>query len=121
MANRARAKGTLAEVAIASYLQREGWPFAERRALSGAADRGDIAGVAGVNQGVMKRAVIEAKNCATLSLPAWLREAEVERRNDNAATAAVWFKQRGVTDPAMWPVAMYGRTYVELLIAAGFQ
>ena len=61
-----KAKGTAWESAIAAYLQGAGWVHAERRTLSGANDRGDVAGLPGV--------VIEAKNAPKLSwLAGWTR------------------------------------------------
>ena len=43
-----KSKGTAWETAIVRFLKDRGWPNAERRALGGANDRGDIAGVVGV-------------------------------------------------------------------------
>lgn len=45
--SKSKAKGTAAESAVVKYLREQGWPSAERRALNGASDRGDIAGVVG--------------------------------------------------------------------------
>jgi len=44
----ARAKGTAWETAIVGYLRGRGAPHAERRALNGSNDRGDIAGIPGL-------------------------------------------------------------------------
>lgn len=40
-----RAKGTSWETSIVRYLRDQGWPHAERRALRGSNDCGDVAGV----------------------------------------------------------------------------
>ena len=111
MSNPSKQKGTLAEVGVVKALQSAGWPHVERRALGGSQDRGDIAGLPGV--------VIEVKNCKTMALGAWLREAEVERRNDGAEYGVVWHKLRGTTDAAAWSVSMTGETFMRLLKDAG--
>lgn len=87
-------KGSSFEKAVADYLDSE-LPFdVERRTLGGTNDRGDIAGVR-ING---ERAVIECKACAKLDIPEWLREAERERKNDDAAYGIVVSKRRGVGD-----------------------
>lgn len=108
----AKAKGTAAETAVVNFLRRSGWPHCERRALSGALDKGDIAGIPGV--------VIEVKNQAKLDLAGFVDEAETERANDGADVAAAWIKRRGKGDPADWYVAMTGRQFLELLLDAGY-
>lgn len=65
----------------------------ERRPKGGAKDRGDISGI---RTALGERLVIEAKNVATMNLQGWLREAEVERGNDDAAAGVVVHKRRGV-------------------------
>lgn len=110
--SRSRTKGTAWESALVDYLRANGAPHAERRALNGAKDRGDIAGVPGV--------VIEAKSAAKVELGVWVDEAETERVNDGAEVGAVWFKRRGYTSPARAYVAMDGETFVHLLAAAGY-
>jgi hypothetical protein len=102
-----KAKGTAAETAVVRYLQAAGFVQAERRALNGTADRGDIAGIPSV--------VIEVKNCARQELPAWVAEAELERDNDNATLGVVWHKRRGKGNPADWFVTMSGRQFAALL------
>lgn len=108
----ARSKGTRWETAIVDYLRSHGAPHAERRAPSGAKDRGDVAGIPGV--------VIEAKSHTGLNLAGWIDEAEVERANDGAALAVVWHKRRGKTSAGDGYVTMTGSTFVRLLIEAGY-
>lgn len=105
-------KGTAWESAIVDYLRANGAPHAERRALAGARDRGDIAGIPGV--------VVEAKSAARVELAAWLDEAEAERANDHADLAVVWHKRRGKTSPGAGFVTMSGDTLMRLLSAAGY-
>jgi hypothetical protein len=106
-------KGTSAESAVVDHLQAAGYP-AERRALSGAKDRGDVAGV----RTRIGRIVIEVKNCAQMALGAWVDEANVERDNDDAVIGAVWHKRRGKGSPLDWYVTMDGDTFLKLLDAA---
>jgi hypothetical protein len=110
--SRSRAKGTSWESAIVDYLRANGVPHAERRALGGAKDRGDIAGVPGV--------VFEAKSAARVELGPWLTEAEAERANDGADLAVVWHKRRGKASAGDAYVTMSGATLVGLLRAAGY-
>ena len=113
MSSRSKATGTRWESAIVTYLQARGWPHAERRALNGAMDRGDVAGVIGV--------VIEAKCATRVDLAGWLDEAQQERANDRADLGAVWFKRRGRTSPGAGYVLMDGDTFTDLLRKAGYQ
>ncbi len=104
-------KGTTAETAVARYLQ-QFTPFAERRAKSGAKDRGDIAGVLG--------AVIEVKNCPKrMRLSEWIGEALVEMKNAGASLGLVWHKRAGKSSPADWYVTLPGDQAVQLLVEAG--
>jgi hypothetical protein len=107
-----RRKGTSWESAVVAYLIEQGWPHAERRALHGALDKGDVTGLPGV--------CLELKNAARVELAAWWEEAKAERRNANAATAAVWFKRKGKASPRDGYVLMDGETYTDLLKAAGW-
>ena len=58
--SRERAKGTAWESALVKWLRANGFPHAERRALHGAHDKGDITGIPGL--------VIEAKHAARVEL-----------------------------------------------------
>jgi hypothetical protein len=107
-----KARGTRWESAIVDYLRANGVPHAERRALGGASDRGDIAGIPAV--------VVEAKNAKATTLAAWVDEAEAERRNDGAELAVVWHHRRGRGSPGEGYVTMTGATLVLLLAAAGY-
>ena len=110
--NASKVRGTAWESAIVAFLRMRGVPHAERRALGGTNDRGDIAGIPDV--------VIEAKSAARVELAAWVDEAEVERVNDNASVSAVWFKRRGKISPGAGFVLMTGDQFVDLLKAAGY-
>lgn len=106
-----RAKGTRWESAIVNYLTGF-WPYAERRTLNGAKDRGDISGIPGV--------VIEAKNANRTQLAEWLDEAEQEGSNADARVSAVWMHRKGKSSAADGYVIMSGRQFALLLKDAGY-
>lgn len=112
MANPSKRRGTAWESEVVRFLQSRGWMYAERRALRGSLDRGDIAGVPGV--------VIEAKNCRTISIAQWVDEANTETLNDGANLGAVWWKRRGHASAGEGFVTMDGETFAALLTAAGY-
>ncbi len=43
--SKSKQKGTAAETAVVKYLKANGFPKAERRALQGSLDKGDISGI----------------------------------------------------------------------------
>jgi hypothetical protein len=111
--NRNLARGTAWASDIVKYLQQCGWIHAERRALNGAQDRGDIAGLIGV--------VIEAKNEKRVELAQYLKETEVEKTNAKAAVGVTWIKRRGKGSAGDGYVLMSGAQFVQLLKEAGYQ
>jgi hypothetical protein len=110
--SRSKAKGTAAETAVVRAYIAAGAVYAERRALSGVLDRGDVAGVPGI--------VTEVKNVSRDGLPGWLDEAEAERVNAGADLGVVWHKRRGKADPLDWPVSMLGRQWLDILRLLGY-
>lgn len=84
MSTKSKAKGTKAEGEVVKYLQ-HWWPAAERRALSGNKDKGDVAGVPGV--------CIEIKAAQTQLLAAWFRETLVEQENAGAESCLLVVKR----------------------------
>jgi hypothetical protein len=108
--SRATAKqaGTKFESDVVRYLrERLGDDRIERRAKSGAKDRGDIAGV---RTALGERVVIECKDVARLNLSGWVDEADIERGNDDAAVGMVAHKRRG------YGPAQMGGTYVTMTL-----
>jgi hypothetical protein len=75
MSTKSKAKGTAAEREVVRYLQ-NWWPAAERRALSGNKDKGDVAGIPGV--------VVEVKAAAKQQMASWYRETWAEMENAGA-------------------------------------
>ena len=111
MSNPSKRKGTAWESAIVTYL-RTWWPFTERRALSGAADQGDIAGIVGV--------CIEAKASTRWEIPAWLRELDVEIANSQADVGALWCKSINKAQVEDGFIVMRPAQFVALLKQAGY-
>lgn len=110
--SRSRDKGTAWETAVCRHLAGGGFPHAERRALHGSADRGDIAGIVGW--------VLSAKNCQRTELAGWIDEAALQQANAGADYSAVWHHRRGKASPGDGFVTMTGATFVRLLREAGF-
>ena len=109
----AKAAGTRFATSIATYLAEQlDDDRIERRATTGAKDRGDIAAVRHLGQ----RVVIEAKDYGGRILAGtWLNEAEIERGNDDAGVGLVIAKRRGLADPADQLVIMTVRDLVSLM------
>lgn len=105
--NKQKAKGTSFETLIVNYLRLHGFPYAERRALTGTNDMGDITGTGPL--------VWECKNHATLKLSEWLRETETERDNARADYGILVVKRRGVGHPGQQYAVMPLEDLVRLL------
>lgn len=85
--SKSKQKGTLAETAVAEFLKQT-FPAVERRTLSGANDKGDIAGV--------PNCVVEVKNQRTYKIHEWMKETETERINAEADLGILVIKPNGV-------------------------
>jgi hypothetical protein len=110
----AKQKGTLAETAMVKYLQVNGFPGAERRALAGELDKGDITGTPSLT--------FEIKNCKSYSIPSWLKEAAIEKVNANADFCPVISKPHGVGVDSVgkWWFILTVEDGVKLLRDAGY-
>ena len=109
----AKTEGTRFETTIARYLaERLNDDRIERRTRNGTKDRGDIGGVRTITGG---RVVVECKTVARDALPAWVREAETERLNDDAAVGVVVHKARGKGAPGDQFVTMTLEMFARLL------
>ena len=113
MSNPSKRKGTAFESAIVDYLRLNGWPHAERRALAGSQDRGDIAGVGGV--------CIESKSVAKIELGRFITETLAEKANAGARVGVAWIKRRGKASAGDAYVLMTGEQFVQLLAEAGYR
>lgn len=89
MVNTPKNKGTSAESMVVGFLQGFGWPYAERRALAGSVDLGDITGCPGI--------VWEVKNAGSgIRMGQWVGETLDEKRNARADHAVLVIKPRGL-------------------------
>jgi Holliday junction resolvase len=86
MANLSKRKGTAWESQVVDYLRSHGQPHAERRALTGSADKGDVSGIPGV--------MIECKAEKTVTLAAYADEVKVETANAGASVGVAIVKRR---------------------------
>lgn len=102
-----KAKGREAENRVVEYLKANGFPYVERRRLSGVNDKGDIAGIPGV--------VIEVKAEKSFDLAGWVKELATEIANAGAFTGAVIHKRRGTLDVGRWYVTTTVEEFVRLL------
>jgi hypothetical protein len=85
--SKSKQKGTLAETAVADFLQQT-FSAVERRTLSGKNDKGDIAGVPGC--------VVEVKNQRSYKIHEWMKETETERINASVDVGILVIKPNGV-------------------------
>ena len=98
MTNRPKAIGTAAETAVVRYLAAHGFPAAERRALHGATDLGDITGTPSLCWEV--KGGEAAKDASDKQVAAWLDETREEAGNAGATYGflIVQRRQKGVRD-----------------------
>lgn len=113
--SKARAKGTHGENGVVNFLIEKGFTHAERRALAGINDKGDVAGVAGV--------VFEVKNHKSYKIPAWIKETEIEKQNANADFGILVVKPVGVgvQNTGKWWAVMTLDEVTDLLKKAGYR
>ncbi len=112
--SRSRAKGTSAETTVVNYLRLHGWPYAERRALAGAKDLGDITGTPGV--------CWEVKAGSRLCIPEWMAQTETERVNSKSTLGVLVVKPKGLGTGNVnrwWAIMPLAQT-VDLIHEAGF-
>lgn len=110
----ARQKGTLAETALVKFLARHGFPHAERRALHGTDDKGDITGTVGL--------AWEVKNHKSYHFPQWMKETEIEALNAKADYGILVVKPNrvGVDNVGDWWAVLSVAEVVSLLREAGY-
>jgi len=112
--SRAKQKGTAAESALVKFLVGQGFPGAERRALTGSFDQGDITGTPCL--------AWEVKNHTTYKIPAWIKETEFERVNAKADFGILAIKPNGVglSNAGQWWAVLPMEAMVRLLREAGY-
>lgn len=114
MVNPSKIKGTAFESSTVDCLRRGGWVQAERRALSGALDKGDISGVAA------GAVMIECKAHQTLHITNWLREVDAQTDNAGAAIGALWVKLPRRAGAENGAVVLRPEMFMRLLREAGY-
>ena len=100
-------KGPLAEKLVVDYLAAHGFPFAERRVMGGANDKGDVSGIVGW--------VLEVKNQAKMALASWVDEAALEAENAKVDQYAVVHKRTGRGDPGEWYVTLPLKVFAQVI------
>lgn len=109
--------GTAAETAVVGYLRSHGFPLAERRALAGVHDLGDVVGTPGVAWEVKGGKAAERAGDGLVE--DWLAETERERRAAGADLGVLVLKRAGV-GPAnagrWWAVVRTGELVVGSVI-----
>lgn len=110
----AKAAGAAFERLIADHLAAVLDDRIDRRVKTGAADKGDLAGIRLSTGG---RVVAECKDYGgRIDAATWTREAQTEASNDGAAIGVVIAKRRGTTRPEEQWVLM---TVAELVVLLG--
>lgn len=94
--------GTYAETAVVRTAILRGFPFADRHALHGSRDTGDVGLCPGVV--VEVKGGEAARSCSDLDVQNWLDQTHRERDNANAAVAFLVVQRRGVgaANAARW-------------------
>ncbi|MFI6813742.1 hypothetical protein ACIBG7_15080 [Nonomuraea sp. NPDC050328] len=88
--------GTAAETAVVRALRRLGFPHAERRALAGAHDLGDVTGTPGVCWEVKGGQQTKHPRPSDLTVAQWMAETEAERINARADIGVLVIQRHGV-------------------------
>lgn len=115
VANPSKGKGTAAERATATALQRLMFPDADRRTQGGRYDKGDLLGTPGI--------CFEVKDAKVWKVPEWMRQTEVERRNAKADFGILVIKMPRVGYPNAhnWLTVMDSSDALRLRTMAGWQ
>lgn len=114
MTNKPKAIGTAAETAVVRYLVAHGFGSAERSALHGGEDQGDITGTPGICWEV--KGGHAAEGASDLLIADWLAETETERRHRGADVAVLVRKRKGkgAASAAGWWAHLPGWAYLYL-------
>jgi hypothetical protein len=113
--NTSKAKGTAWESEVVKYLRANGFEQAERRALAGNADKGDILVCPGV--------IAECKAWATFTdgdVVEWWAETATEKKNANASVALLIIKRprKGADRAWCWRQGEWGYWHAQFLSEA---
>lgn len=118
-ARRPKDIGTVAETAVVRYLRGAGFPHAERRALRGQLDAGDITGTPGVCWEVKGGAA--AKLASDGQVQEWLDDTDKERVAAGAEVAVLVLQRKGIgtANAGRWWALMPGWQYEALCGSLG--
>ena len=108
--NRSKDIGTKGETAVVRVIRPRGFPHAERRALHGTHDLGDITGTPGIVWSV--KAGDTARGASDAKVEEWLNRAEELRVHAVADIAVLVLARRGIGAPnadRWWAVVRTGR------------
>ena len=113
---RSKEVGTQFESDVVRFLRANGFPQAERRALHGTADLGDITGIPGV--AIECKGGKAAETASDGQVLAWLGETETERRNAGSDVGVLVVKRKGVgsANAGRWWAVMDLRTILVLVL-----
>lgn len=118
MTNPPKQKGTWGETHAAKWFRVNGFPGADRKALKGNGDQGDLDLCPGV--------IAEIKNVKlTTGVPAkaqltkWMAEAEAERANAGASLCPLIVKRPGTQDVGQWFAYLPMEEFVHLQARQG--
>lgn len=111
---RPRDIGTAFETAVVRYLRTAGFPHAERRALHGAADWGDITGTPGICWEC--KSGDQAKTASDGLIQQWLDETMRQAANASADVGILVLDRRAVgpANAGRWWAIMPGHQYEQL-------
>lgn len=107
--------GTAAETAVVRYLQANGWPNAERRALRGNLDCGDVTGTPGICWEV--KGGKAAETAGRKQVADWMAETETERVNSGSEYGVLVMKRRGTgaVNVSSWEAVMPASDWVRTM------
>ena len=119
MVNKPKNIGTAAESAVVKYLCTDGFPSAERRALRGILDAGDIAGTPGVCWEIKGGHAAEGADYTLLTVQ-WLNETLTEQEIAGADIGVLVCKRKGVgpSNAGAWWAWLPGEQFVQLATRA---
>jgi hypothetical protein len=98
--NRSKQVGTATETAVVRYLRDNGWPGAERRALRGHLDAGDLTGTPGLCWSV--KGGDYARYPSDGQITEWLNELDRQRKHAGADHGILVTRRYRVGDPGRW-------------------
>lgn len=112
--SRSKDIGTRAETAVAKYLRANGFEHAERRALRGRQDAGDITGTPGVCWEV--KGGEQARSASHIDVDRWLLELDEETGHAGADVGVLVLQRRGIGPQraGLWTAALMLGALVDL-------